>query len=141
MLDTGIYFYVPGDDIMHFTDSCRFLISSAFKFTALVPQCGNIFLPHWSLGVLWVPGSILGVIRDLDKSTENCVTAKSNPDSNSGHTDYQATSVPLSQAGLLIFYRTEWTVILTGWGRGLKAVLQKSTPRFEFRTHRLPGHH
>ena len=30
-----IEFNVPGDDIMHFTDSCRFLISSAFKFTAL----------------------------------------------------------------------------------------------------------
>ena len=42
-------YYVPGDDIMHFTDSCQFLISSAFKFTALLPQCGNIFLPHWLL--------------------------------------------------------------------------------------------
>ena len=27
--------YVQGDDIMHFTDSCRFLISSDFRFTAL----------------------------------------------------------------------------------------------------------
>ena len=32
------YYYgidVLGDDIMHFKDSCRFLKSSAFKFTAL----------------------------------------------------------------------------------------------------------
>ena len=56
-----INFYVPGDDILHLTDSCRFLISSAFKFTAPVPQCGNIFLPHWSLGVLWALGSVPGV--------------------------------------------------------------------------------
>ena len=106
-----------------------------------MPQWGNIFLPHWSLGFLLVPGLIPGAVRDLDKSTENCVTAKSNPDSNSRHTDYQATTEPLSQAGLLLLYRTEWTVILTGWGRGLKAVLQKSAPRSELGTHRLPGHH
>ena len=34
--------YVPGDDIMHFTDSSQFRISSAFKFTALctiLPHC------------------------------------------------------------------------------------------------------
>ena len=34
--------YVLGDDIMHVTDSCRFLISSAFKLTALctiLPHC------------------------------------------------------------------------------------------------------
>ena len=37
-------FYVPGDKIMHFTDSCRFLIISAFMFTALCT-----ILPHWGL--------------------------------------------------------------------------------------------
>ena len=65
-------FYVPGDDIMHFTDSCRFLISSGLNFTALctiLPHCVQSYrtvqvqsyhtvsnctklctiLPHWGL--------------------------------------------------------------------------------------------
>ena len=57
-------FYVQGEDIMHFTDSCRFLISSAFKFTALCTillHCVQSYhtacnltalctiLPHWGL--------------------------------------------------------------------------------------------
>ena len=45
-LKTVIVVYVPGYDIMHFTDSCRFLISSAFKFTALCT-----ILPHWAWGL------------------------------------------------------------------------------------------
>ena len=87
-----------------FTDSCRFLISSGLKFTALCT-----ILPHSVQSALslfrdlCVLGSILGAIRDLDKSTERCLTTKSSPDSNPGHTDYQATTEPLSQVGLLIW--------------------------------------
>ena len=47
-----IFFNVPGDDIMHFTDCCRFLISSSFKFTALctiLSHCVGRILPHWGL--------------------------------------------------------------------------------------------
>ena len=63
-----------GDDIMHFTDSCQFLISSDFKFTALctiLPHCvqsyctGALKGEGWALKPLMysvgdVPGSILG---------------------------------------------------------------------------------
>ena len=87
---------------MHFTDSCRFLISSAFKFTALCT-----ILPHFqqSLGALWVPGLIPGA--DLSETWTTPLKAvygqKANPDSNSGPTDLQATTEPLCHGGLLIW--------------------------------------
>jgi len=70
-------FYVPGEDIMHFTDSCRFLISSALKFTA---PC--TILPHsvqyyrmglewggWALKpVMYFVGDVPGLIPGADLS-------------------------------------------------------------------------
>ena len=50
-----IRFYVPGDNIMHFTDSCGFLISSAFKFTALctiLPHCVQYYRTLYNLTAL-----------------------------------------------------------------------------------------
>jgi len=44
------------------------------------------------------------------------------PDLNLGPTDHQATTEPLCYAGLLILNGTEWKIILSGWGRGIKAV-------------------
>ena len=95
---------------MHFTDSCQFLISSAFKFTALCT-----ILLEWTLegGGGWtlkplmysvgdVPGSIPGA--DLSETWTTPLKAvygqNSNPDLNSGQTDYQATTEALSQAFL-----------------------------------------
>ena len=49
------WFYVPGTTI-HFTDSCQFLISSAFKFTALctiLPQCVQSCCTVYNLAALY----------------------------------------------------------------------------------------
>ena len=54
-IKVGNDIYVPGDDIMHFTDSCRFLISSAFKFTALctiLPHCVQSYRTVYNLTAL-----------------------------------------------------------------------------------------
>ena len=70
-LQVAYLIYVPGDDIMHFTDSCRFPISSDFTFTALCT-----ILLHWGLeGGGWTlkpfmysVGDVPGLIPGADLS-------------------------------------------------------------------------